>query len=91
MNTNISITKNGKRVFGQYEDEQEILLPSNQKYVVEKTFNYTFGDRTISDVKKLTVIDLVQKCSANEGEENNFLDLTDDKFYQIIMTHKPKK
>ncbi len=89
LNSAKKAAKNGKNIFG-YDKENEILFSSNQKYVVDKIHKTKFyvGEHGEKDY---TVIDMIQKCSTNEAEENNVLDLTDDKFYQAIMAYKPKK
>jgi hypothetical protein len=78
MNSNI-VSKQLKAVVKKYSDEHEILMPSNQKYKVDKINYVKFSDK-ISFAKSMAFIDLVQKCSKNEGVDDD-MDLTNDKFY----------
>lgn len=89
LNSAKKAVKNGKNIFG-YERENEVVFPSNQKYVIDK-IHYTKFKSPFTTTKDYTVIDMIQKCSANEAEENDVLDLTNDKFYQLIMAYKPKR
>ena len=85
MNSNI-VSKQLKAVAKKYSDEHEILMPSNQKYKVDKINYVKFSDK-ISFAKSMAFIDLVQKCAKNEGVDDA-LDLTNDEFYKnIFQTH----
>lgn len=92
MNANIHWIKKGKEYFGDYEHEMEVLMPSNQRYVVEKINRYKFNAE--DEVQSSTIIHLIQKCGKFEGvETENLLDLSDDKFYEAVFTirNRPKK
>ena len=85
MNSNI-VSKQLKAVAKKYSDEHEILMPSNQKYKVDKINYIKFSDK-ISFAKSMAFIDLVQKCAKNEAIEDD-MDLTNDEFYKnIFQTH----
>ena len=85
MNSNI-VSKQLKAVAKKYSDEHEILMPSNQKYKVDKINYIKFSDK-ISFAKSMAFIDLVQKCAKNEAIEDD-IDLTNDEFYKnIFQTH----
>ena len=93
MNSNLYWVKKGKEYFSDYEDEMEVLMPSNQRYVVEKIHKYKF-DKDAVLTKSTTVIDLIQKCGKFEAvETETLLDLSDDKFYEAVFTirNRPKK
>lgn len=92
MNANMYWVKKGKEYFGEYAPEMEVLMPSNQRYVVEKINRYKFNAE--DEVQSSTVIHLIQKCGKFEGvETENLLDLSDDKFYQTVFTirNRPTK
>jgi hypothetical protein len=85
MNSNI-VSKQLKAVAKKYSDEHEILMPSNQKYKVDKINYVKFSDKK-SFAKSMAFIDLVQKCAKNEAIEDD-MDLTNDEFYKnIFQTH----
>jgi hypothetical protein len=85
MNSNI-VSKQLKAVAKKYSDEHEILMPSNQKYKVDKINYVKFSDKK-SFAKSMAFIDLVQKCAKNEAIEYD-MDLTNDEFYKnIFQTH----
>jgi hypothetical protein len=85
MNSNIA-SKRLKGVAKVYSDEHEILMPSNQKYKVDKINYVKFSDK-VSFAKSMAFIDLVQKCAKNEAIEDD-VDLTNDEFYKnIFQTH----
>ena len=92
MNANMGWVKKGKDYFSEYAHEMEVLMPSNQRYVVEKINRYKFNAE--DEVKSSTVIHLIQKCGKFEAvETENLLDLSDDKFYEAVFTirNRPKK
>jgi hypothetical protein len=85
MNSNI-VSKQLKAVAKKYSDEHEILMPSNQKYKVDKINYVKFSDKK-SFAKSMAFIDLVQTCAKNEAIEDD-MDLTNDEFYKnIFQTH----
>jgi hypothetical protein len=85
MNSNI-VSKQLKAVVKKYSDEHEVLMPSNQKYKVDKINYVKFSDKK-SFAKSMAFIDLVQKCAKNEAIEDD-IDFTNDEFYKnIFQTH----
>ena len=85
MNSNI-VSKQLKAVAKKYSDEHEILMPSNQKYKVDKINYVKFSDKKSFD-KSMAFIDLIQTCTQNEAIEDD-MDLTNDEFYtNIFQTH----
>lgn len=78
MNSNV-VSKELRSTVKKYSDEHEVLMPSNQKYKVDKIHYVKFSDE-LSSAKSMAFIDLVQKCSKNEGVDDD-MDLTNDKFY----------
>ena len=75
------------RVFGY---EHEILMPSNQKYNIDKINNISF-DELYDNVNSMTIVDLIQECSQDENFDDNLSDLSDTTFYkQIFQTHQRK-
>jgi len=90
MNANMGWVKKGKEHFGEYAHEMEILMPSNQRYVVEKINRYKFNVE--DETKSTTVIHLIQKCGKFESvETENLLDLSEDKFYEAVFTIRNRK
>lgn len=85
MNSNI-VSKRLRGIAKVYSDEHEILMPSNQKYKVDKINYVKFSDKK-SFAKSMAFIDLVQTCAKNEAIEDD-MDLTNDEFYKnIFQTH----
>ncbi len=85
MNSNI-VSKRLRDMVEAFSHEQEVLMPSNQKYKVDKINYVKFSDKK-SFAKSMAFIDLVQKCAKNEAIEND-MDLTNDEFYKnIFQTH----
>jgi hypothetical protein len=85
MNSNI-VSKQLKDTVKDFSHESEILMPSNQKYKVDKINYVKFSDKK-SFAKSMAFIDLVQTCSKNEVIEDD-VDLTNDEFYtNIFQTH----
>jgi hypothetical protein len=85
MNANMGWVKKGKEYFSEYAHEMEVLMPSNQRYVVEKINRYKFNAE--DEVRSSTIIHLIQKCGKFEGvETENLLDLSEDKFYEAVFT-----
>jgi hypothetical protein len=82
MNSNI-VSKRLRGIAKVYSDEHEVLMPSNQKYKVDKINYVKFSDK-ISFAKSMAFIDLVQKCAKNEAIDDD-LDLTNDEFYKNIF------
>jgi hypothetical protein len=82
MNSNI-VSKRLRGIAKVYSDEHEVLMPSNQKYKVDKINYVKFSDK-ISFAKSMAFIDLVQKCAKNEVIEDD-VDLTNDEFYKNIF------
>jgi hypothetical protein len=85
MNSNIA-SKRLKPYSESFSHESEVLMPSNQKYKVDKINYVKFSDKK-SFAKSMVFIDLVQKCAKNEAIEDD-VDLTNDEFYtNIFQTH----
>jgi hypothetical protein len=85
MNSNIA-SKRLKDTVKDFSHESEILMPSNQKYKVDKINYVKFSDKK-SFAKSMAFIDLVQTCAKNEAIEDD-MDLTNDEFYKnIFQTH----
>jgi hypothetical protein len=82
MNSNI-VSKRLRGIAKVYSDEHEVLMPSNQKYKVDKINYVKFSDK-ISFAKSMVFIDLIQKCAKNEGVDDD-TDLTNDEFYKNIF------
>jgi hypothetical protein len=85
MNSNI-VSKRLRGIAKVFSNEHEVLMPSNQKYKVDKINYVKFSDKK-SFAKSMAFIDLVQKCAKNEAIEDD-IDLTNDEFYKnIFQTH----
>ena len=85
MNSNIA-SKRLKPYSESFSHESEVLMPSNQKYKVDKINYVKFSDKK-SFAKSMAFIDLIQKCTQNEEIEGD-VDLTNDEFYtNIFQTH----
>ena len=82
MNSNI-VSKEIRDIVKKYSDEHEVLMPSNQKYKVDKINYVKFSDE-FSAAKSMAFIDLVQKCAKNEAVDDD-LDFTKDEFYKNIF------
>jgi len=87
MNSNIaSIRLKLNGLVQSFSHEHEVLMPSNQKYKVDKINYVKFSDKK-SFAKSMAFIDLVQTCAKNEAIEDD-MDLTNDEFYKnIFQTH----
>jgi hypothetical protein len=87
MNSNIaSIRLKLNGLVQSFSHEHEVLMPSNQKYKVDKINYVKFSDKK-SFAKSMAFIDLVQTCTQNEAIEDD-VDLTNDEFYtNIFQTH----
>jgi hypothetical protein len=85
MNSNI-VSKRLKPYSESFSHEHEVLMPSNEKYKVDKINYVKFSDKK-SFAKSMAFIDLVQTCAKNEVIEDD-VDLTNDEFYtNIFQTH----
>ena len=82
MNSNI-VSKRLRGIAKVFSNEHEVLMPSNQKYKVDKINYVKFSDKK-SFAKSMAFIDLVQKCAKNEVIEDD-VDLTNDEFYKNIF------
>jgi hypothetical protein len=82
MNSNI-VSKRLRGIAKVFSNEHEVLMPSNQKYKVDKINYVKFSDKK-SFAKSMAFIDLVQKCAKNEAIEDD-IDLTNDEFYKNIF------
>ena len=82
MNSNV-VSKELRSTVKKYSIEHEVLMPSNQKYKVDK-INYVKFSGKRSAAQSMAFIDLVQKCSKNEGVDDD-MDLTNDKFYMDLF------
>lgn len=82
MNSNV-VSKELRSTVKKYSIEHEVLMPSNQKYKVDK-INYVKFSGKRSAAQSMAFIDLVQKCSKNEGADDD-MDLRNDKFYMDLF------